>query len=128
MSLDRPITSDERIEAIKQATHLYDETVAPLVEIGGPPPAGTEEEARGSADLLRNLFPELPDLTIAGFTSYVTVNCLTHWASSEDAGTDLLLLGLHMGLVTKQLAWSLGTPDAPEPKVPETSGPEAKGA
>ena len=102
MSLD-DATRELRLAGIRQAVSLYDRVVQDVPSY---------EESPDSADFLRKLFPELDDLTLAGFAAYICINALTAYASSKKAGEGIFILGLAFGERTKRLAWSLLTPEA----------------
>lgn len=67
-----------------------------------------------AGDQARMKFPHLDDLTIAAFYAQVA---LTEASCGAVASClDLLAMAATHAALAKHLAWSLGTPEAPEPK------------
>jgi hypothetical protein len=110
----RPIT-EPPAELVKNLKDLMP-FIESLTQLAERDEAGNEESKQlsaGSADFLRNLFPHLDDLTLAAFVAYVAINLA---GAVQDAGLcpDVLKPAIVFAEVSKQLAWSLGTPDGQE--------------
>ena len=102
---------DEMVEGLKSSLVLLDTLIAfdPTYE---SPEA--RKENSGSADFMRGLFTHLDDLTLAAFCAYVATN-LTAANVQLGMSPDLLRTAIVFAENAKVLAWSLGTPEAPDP-------------
>jgi hypothetical protein len=79
--------------------------------------AGDSEASKkrcdSAADFLRGLFPHLDDVTLAGFLVYAASNL--YEVGQKSGSVDLLAMAGTWAAICQPLAWSLATPDAPEP-------------
>jgi hypothetical protein len=114
--MTKPVTKEDLNESTRSALELYQEILADLPAMPPEYRQRSDEMARESADHLRWLFSDLDDNTLAAFAAYNFMNLAAVWASSSSAEVTLLGLVLYFGSLVEQLAWQLGTPEAPEPE------------